>query len=130
MTWKDDATASSLAAMRGTEPPSVNDSDLVIMAINRLQRAVVKMEALEYDAKLAEHLTRAAEVLGWVAHSMLQRVDEPEPEPEPILPARGVMHIASGSGTACGKRHADVTHITDGVRYADCVECLRTVAQT
>lgn len=48
-----------------------------------------------------------------------------EAEVKPVI-----MHIASGNGTACGLDRARVSHITNGVRYADCVPCLRTVAQS
>lgn len=77
--WKADARARSLEGlqrMKSPEPPQVADSDLVVMAINRLQRAVTKMQAFEYDAQLEEHLTRAAEMLGWVAQNMLSRQEQ------------------------------------------------------
>lgn len=76
MTWKEEARERSLeglARMKTPEPPPVADSDLIVMAINRLQRAVVKMQAFEYDDQLNEHLTRAGEMLGWVAENMWQR---------------------------------------------------------
>lgn len=63
--------------MKTPEPPPVADSDLIVMAINRLQRAVVKMQAYEYDDQLQEDLTRAGEMLGWVAENMWNR-DHPE----------------------------------------------------
>ncbi|MDQ1113962.1 hypothetical protein QE418_003410 [Microbacterium testaceum] len=129
MTWKDDALRSSLDAMRSKEPPTVQDSDVVGMAINRLQRAVVKMQAKQYDDELNEHLVRAGEMLGWVAENMWNRQDS-EPEREAAPPAPGIMHVAGGSTTACGIPKAQATHITNGIRFADCVECLRTVAKS
>lgn len=61
-------------------------------------------------------------------------VDGEKPCPGPrgtvTEPTAGIMHIAGGTSTACGLPRAQVTHITDGVRYADCVQCLRTVARS
>lgn len=74
----DDAKTRSLKAlarMSDPVPPPVADSDLIVMAINRLQRAVTKMQSFEYDDALSDHLTRAAEMLGWVAHNMMGRED-------------------------------------------------------
>jgi hypothetical protein len=73
MTWKDDARKASLADFARAQPPQVTDSDLIVMAINRLQRAVVKMQALEYDEQCEEHFVRASEMLGWVATNMWAR---------------------------------------------------------
>lgn len=76
MSRKDDAKKRSLeglARMKAPEPPPVADSDLIVMAINRLQRAVTKMQAFEYDDQLQEHLSRAGEMLGWVAENMWNR---------------------------------------------------------
>lgn len=67
----------ALDRMRSAEPPSAADSDLIVVAINRLQRAVVKMQAREYDDELQEHLEKAAEFLGWVATNIWLR-EEPE----------------------------------------------------
>lgn len=67
-----------LARMKSPEPPPVADSDLIVMAINRLQRAVVKMQAFQYDDELQEHLTRAGEMLGWVAENMWSREEGTE----------------------------------------------------
>lgn len=75
MSWKDDARAESLSQFRTAEPPVVADSDLIVMAINRLQRAVVKMQAHEYDDEMNEHLQKASEMLGWVAKNIWMRGD-------------------------------------------------------
>jgi hypothetical protein len=76
--WKEQARQRSLEGLRRMttpEPPQVADSDLIVMAINRLERAVVKMQAFEYDDQLQEHLSRAAEMLGWVAQNMWDRTE-------------------------------------------------------
>lgn len=81
MTRKDAARERSLeglARMKQPEPPAVADSDLIVMAINRLQRAVAKMQAYEYDDVLQEHLVRAGEMLGWVAQNMWDRENSPQ----------------------------------------------------
>lgn len=73
MTWKDDAMRASFEKMSSLEPPQVADSDLIIMAINRLERAVKKMQALEYDDEFQEHFTRAVDMIGWVATNVWAR---------------------------------------------------------
>lgn len=69
----NDVKESSLERLRSATPPTAADSDLIVVAINRLQRAVVKMQAREYDVELTEHLERAAEFLGWVATNIWMR---------------------------------------------------------
>lgn len=83
MSWKDAAREASLQDFARPQPPAVTDSDLIVMAINRLQRAVVKMQALEYDEQCEEHFVRASEMLGWVAANMWARKEsEPDQESE------------------------------------------------
>lgn len=69
-------TAESLAKFRNAEPPQVADSDLIVMAINRLQRAVVKMQARQYDDEMHEHLQKASDMLAWVAKNVWIRGDD------------------------------------------------------
>ena len=73
MPWKDDAMRDSFEKISSLEPPQVADSDLIIMAINRLERAVTKRQALENDAEFEEHITRAVEMIGWVATNVWAR---------------------------------------------------------
>lgn len=63
----------SLDRLLNPEPPTATDSDMIVMAINRLNRAVVKMQAHEYDEELNEHLEKAAAFMGWVATNMWVR---------------------------------------------------------
>lgn len=63
----------ALDRLRSADPPTASDSDLIAVTITRLQRAVVKMQAREYDDELQEHLERAAEFLGWVATNIWMR---------------------------------------------------------
>jgi hypothetical protein len=53
--------------------PTIYDSDLLFLAINRLERAAVKMQAREYDAELDDHMQRAAEMFEWAAWNMSNR---------------------------------------------------------
>lgn len=62
-----------LDRMCSAEPPRAADSDLITIAITRLQRAVLKMQARQYDAELEEHLEKAAEFMGWVATNIWMR---------------------------------------------------------
>lgn len=70
----------ALDRLRSATPPTASDSDLVVVVINRLQRAVVKMQSREYDEELNEHLERAAEFLGWVATNIWLRDQKDEEE--------------------------------------------------
>lgn len=83
MTWKDEKMRESFEAITRTEPPQVADSDLIIMAINRLNRAVLKMQALEYDAEFQDHFTRAVEMIGWVATNVWAREERATTDQEP-----------------------------------------------
>lgn len=79
--WKEQARQRSLESLRRMEtpdPPTASDSDLIGVAIMRLQRAVTKMQAIEYDDELNIHLAKAGEMLGWVAHNMMGRAEESE----------------------------------------------------
>lgn len=71
MAEKSDTPA--LDRLRSADPPTASDSDLISVAITRLQRAVVLMQAHEYGPELEEHLERAAEFLGWVATNIWMR---------------------------------------------------------
>lgn len=89
--WKDDARRDSLRQFASAQPPQVADSDLIVMAINRLERAVVKMQARQYDELMHEHLQRASEMLGWVAKNVWLRDGEaPAPEVPPM--GHGELH--------------------------------------
>ena len=73
MTWRDEETKRAFERMSATQPPQVADSDLIVMAINRLNRAVVKMQARQYDDEFQDHFTRAVEMIGWVATNIWAR---------------------------------------------------------
>ena len=59
--------------------PTIYDSDLLFLAINRLERAAKKMQAREYDAELDDHMQRAAEMFEWAAWNMSHRNTREEP---------------------------------------------------
>lgn len=53
--------------------PTIYDSDLIQLAIIRLQRAVEKMQRREYDAELDDQMARAGEMFEWAAWNMSNR---------------------------------------------------------
>lgn len=60
--------------------PAIYDSDLLYLAINRLERAAEKMQRREYDAELDDHMQRAGEMFEWAAWNMAnRRTGEEEP---------------------------------------------------
>lgn len=63
------------AAEPGAEPlaPVIRDSDLIYLAIKRLEAVAAKMQRLEYDAELDTMMERAAELFQWAAWNMANR---------------------------------------------------------
>lgn len=53
-------------------PPSLRDSDLVFLAIRRMERVAEKMQKFEYDDELKRHIADADEwlqYLQWIIES-------------------------------------------------------------
>jgi hypothetical protein len=55
------------------KPPAIHDSDLIFLAIKRLERVAEKMQRFEYDNELDMHLSRAEEMFAWAAWNMANR---------------------------------------------------------
>lgn len=55
------------------EAPTASDSDLIGIAIIRLQRARDRMQDMLYDDETWKHLEKGAEFLGWVATQWRRR---------------------------------------------------------
>lgn len=55
------------------EQPTIYDSDLIVLAIARLERVAEKMRAREYDTELTEHMERATALFDWAAWNMAHR---------------------------------------------------------
>lgn len=129
-----EALAWNIARAHGT-PERVADHILTAFAVVPILGTASPQSAEETRERLARLVARGpepmihhyrvvAEILAAFEVRPYGTVTDAE-KPQPV-----VMHIASGTGTACGLPRDRVSHITDGVRYADCVQCLRTVAQT
>lgn len=67
-----------------TQPkqPAIYDSDLILLAINRLQRVADKMQRFEYDDELERHMERAVEVFDWVAWNITNRRTREDSNPD------------------------------------------------
>jgi hypothetical protein len=60
------------------QEPSLRDSDIIFIAVKRLERAAEMMQKFQYDIELEEHLEKAGELLAWVGWSMSQRGEKNE----------------------------------------------------
>lgn len=65
-------------AAEAPEAPMVRDSDVIYLAVKRLEAAADKMTRLEYDANVDRLLKEAAELLEWVAYNIGKRADDQE----------------------------------------------------
>ncbi len=70
--------------MTQRQSPPVYDSDLIYLAIKRLEAVAEKMQKLEYDDELDTMMERAAEWFEWAAYNITKRKDE-----SPVLPNSG-----------------------------------------
>lgn len=57
------------------QSPPVHDSDIIYLAIKRLERVAEKMMRFEYDDELDRHMDAAAEWFDWAAYNMTRRRD-------------------------------------------------------
>lgn len=69
---------------------------------------------------------------GMVARAAEKFRDSLPPQVDPSeklrsSPQPGLLHIKGESGTLCGVKNP--SHVTDGVRYADCSACLAAVTE-
>ena len=80
-------------------------------------------DSREWIAKAKGH---AATLAGLARQSAVIEQDEPS-ETKRSSAQPGLLHIKGESGTLCGVKNP--SHVTDGVRYADCSACLAAVAE-
>lgn len=78
--------------MTERKSPPVYDSDLIYLAIKRLEAVAEKMQRLEYDDELNKMMERAAEWFEWAAYNMAQRN-----EAAPASPVSGVSDTPTES---------------------------------
>ena len=65
------------------QSPPVQDSDLIYLAIKRLERVAEKMQRFEYDEELERLMIIAGEWFEWAAYNIARRSEEStEQEPE------------------------------------------------
>lgn len=58
--------------------PAIRDSDLIYLAIKRLEAVAFKMQRYEYDAELDRMMTSAIEMFEWAGHNIARRLAEDE----------------------------------------------------
>jgi len=58
--------------------PPVSDSDIIWLAIKRLEAVAVKMQKLEYDEELDKLMNLASEWFDWAAFNIARRNGQPE----------------------------------------------------
>lgn len=80
-------------------------------------------DSREWIAKAKGH---AATLAGLARQPVVTEQDEPS-ESTPSSAQSGLLHIKGESGTLCGVKNP--SHLTDGVRYADCSACLAAVTE-
>lgn len=66
--------------MSGRDSPPVTDSDIMYLAIKRLERVAEKMMKLEYDDELDRLMNAADEWFSWAAYNMNRRNGVAVPE--------------------------------------------------
>ncbi len=59
-----------------TEAPQIRDSDVIYLAVKRLEEIARKMQRLEYDDKLDQMMVEAAELFTWAAENIVRRRTE------------------------------------------------------
>lgn len=64
------------------QSPPVYDSDLIYLAIKRLEAVAEKMQKLEYDAELDTMMERAAEWFDWAAYNITKRNRDTTVQPD------------------------------------------------
>lgn len=55
------------------EAPLIRDSDVIYLAVKRLDAIAGKMQRLEYDEKLDEMMREAADLFEWAALNISRR---------------------------------------------------------
>ncbi|WP_146114743.1 MULTISPECIES: hypothetical protein [unclassified Microbacterium] len=84
-----------------------------------------RIEVLDDKPNEAEIFDAAAALAAACARQLEEETEPSETErssPRPVL-----LHIKGESGVLCGVRNP--SHVTDGVRYADCSACLAAVTE-
>lgn len=61
--------------MTDVQPPALRDSDLMYLAVKRLERIAEKMQRLEYDSELEAHMRDLDE---WFQYILAQRFPDQE----------------------------------------------------
>ncbi len=59
-----------------TEAPQIRDSDVIYLAVKRLEEIARKMQRLEYDDKLDQMMVEAAELFTWATENIVRRQTE------------------------------------------------------
>ena len=61
--------------MKDIQPPALRDSDLMYLAVKRLERVAEKMQRLEYDSELEAHMRDLDE---WFQYILAKRFPDQE----------------------------------------------------